>query len=340
MAKKQLTFDQLKKGLKSKDYLPVYFLTGDEPYYIDSISDFIEHHVLDESERDFNQTVLYGIDINVEHILENAKRFPMMAERQVVIIKEAQNLKDAKNIGLLESYIKNPLESTMLVICYKYKNIDLRTSFGKTLNDSGFLFKSEKTKDYKLAEWISNFVVSKGYKINPRNAALIADHIGNDLNRIVNELSKTFVNLEKGAEITANVIERNIGVSKDFNNFELCNAIAERDHLKYNKIINFFSKNERDHPMLVTVGVLYGFFAKLLVYHYTKDKSSRNIATTLRVHEYFVKDYQNAARNYSARKVLQVISLLREYDARSKGIMNSGASNPELMKELAYKIAH
>ncbi|MDA9563721.1 DNA polymerase III subunit delta [Flavobacteriales bacterium] len=327
-------------GLKNKAYQPIYFLTGDEPYYIDIISNYIEHHALEESEKSFNQTIAYGIDIKVEQILENAKRYPMMSEKQVVIIKEAQNIKDARNLNILESYVKNPLDSTILVICYKYKNIDLRTAFGKLINSSGYLFKSEKVKDYKLAEWIGQYISSKGYKVSPKNAALLASHIGNDLSRVVNEIDKTFINLSPNQELTGELIERNIGISKDFNNFELCSAISTKQHLKYNKIIDYFGKNEREHPMLLSVGIIYSFFVKVLMLHYTKDKSSGNLASVLRVNPYFVKDYQTAAQHYNARKVLHIISLLREYDAKSKGFGNTSVSNGELMKELAYKITH
>jgi DNA polymerase III subunit delta len=340
LATKTLSFDQTMTGLKNKAYQPIYLLTGDEPYYIDIISNYIENNVLEESEKSFNQTVLYGVDIKVEQILENVKRFPMMADRQVVIIKEAQNIKDVKNLNLLESYFNNPLDSTILVLCYKYKKVDLRTGFGKLVNKSGYLFKSEKIKDYKLGEWITQFVQTKGYRINHKNAALIADHIGNDLSRVVNEIEKTFIHLSNGDELIEDLIEKNIGISKDFNNFEFCNAISIKNHFKYNQIINYFSKNEKEHPMLLSVGVLYSFFAKVLVLHYTKDKSTGSLASALKVNPYFIKDYQLAAKNYSARKVLTVISLLREYDAKSKGYGNTSASNGELMKELSFKITH
>jgi len=327
-------------GLKSKAYQPIYFLTGDEPYYIDIISNYIEKHALDESEQSFNQSVLYGIDIKVEQILENAKRFPMMSEKQVVIIKEAQNIKDIKNLGVLESYIEKPLDSTILVLCYKYKKIDLRTAFGKKINNSGYLYKSEKIKDYKLGEWITRFVQSKGFKISPKNAVLISNHIGNDLSRVVNEIEKTFIHLKPGDELSEDIIETNIGISKDFNNFEFTDAISTKNHLKYNQIVDYFGKNQKDHPMLLSVGILYNFFIKVLILHYTKDKSKRNLASVLQINPFFVKDYLTGARNYNARKVLKVISLLREYDAQSKGYNNPSTSNGELLKELAFKIAH
>ena len=327
-------------SLKGKVFQPIYFLTGDEPYYIDIISNYIENNVLEETEKSFNQTILYGIDIKVEQILENAKRFPMMSEKQVVIIKEAQNIKDIKNLGVIESYIEKPLDSTILVLCYKYKKIDLRTAFGKKINNSGYLYKSEKIKDYKLGEWITRFVQSKGFKISPKNAALISNHIGNDLSRVVNELGKTFIHLKSGDELSENIIEQNIGISKDFNNFEFTDAISTKNHLKYNQIVDYFGKNQKDHPMLLSVGILYNFFIKVLILHYTKDKSEQNLASVLKVNPYFVKDYQSGARNYNARKVLKVISLLREYDARSKGYDNPSTPNGELLKELAFKIAH
>ena len=327
-------------SLKGKVFQPIYFLTGDEPYYIDIISNYIENNVLEETEKSFNQTILYGIDIKVEQILENAKRFPMMSEKHVVIIKEAQNIKDIKNLGVLESYIEKPLDSTILVLCYKYKKIDLRTAFGKKINNSGYLYKSEKIKDYKLGEWITRFVQSKGFKISPKNAALISNHIGNDLSRVVNELGKTFIHLKSGDELSENIIEQNIGISKDFNNFEFTDAISTKNHLKYNQIVDYFGKNQKDHPMLLSVGILYNFFIKVLILHYTKNKSEQNLASVLKVNPYFVKDYQSGARNYNARKVLKVISLLREYDARSKGNDNPSKPNGEILKELAFKIAH
>ncbi len=340
LATKIQSFEQIMQGLKSKAYQPIYFLTGDEPYYIDIISNYIENNVLEESEKSFNQTILYGIDLKVEQILENAKRFPMMSEKHVVIIKEAQNIKDVKNLILLQSYIEKPLDSTILVLCYKYKKIDLRTAFGKKINTSGFLFKSDKIKDYKLGEWITQYVHSKGYKISPKNSALLSNHIGNDLSRVVNEIEKTFIHLSKGDELAEDCIETNIGISKDFNDFELTAALSAKNYLKYNQIVDYFSKNQKDHPMIRTVGILYNFFIKVLILHYTKDKSEGNLASVLKVNPFFVKDYQTGARNYNARKVLKVISLLRDYDAQSKGYNNSSTSNGELLKELAFKITH
>lgn len=333
-----LTHRSIIADLKQKVYQPVYFLMGEEPYYIDLIANYIEEKVLDDSEKDFNQTILYGNDVDILAIVDHSKRFPMMAERQVVIVKEAQHL--SRQIEKLEAYLKDPSPTTLLVICYKYKTIDKRKSFGKFLSQSGFLFHSEKIKDWNLPEWISGYTSSKGYKISSKNSVLLSEHLGNDLSKIVNELDKAFINIERGGEITAEVIERDIGISKEFNNFELNNALARKDILKTNRIITHFSSNPKNHPLVLNMSMLYNFFSKILAYHYTADKSQNNLASALKVHPFIIKEYQLAAKNYSARKALNIISLLREYDMKSKGFNNSSTTDAELLKELVYKILH
>lgn len=310
---------------------------GDEPYYIDKIADYIEKNVLDESEKSFNQTVVYGNDTDVHQVIDAAKRYPMMSNYQVVMVKEAQQL---KKIEELDSYLDNPLNSTILVLCHKYKTIDKRKSFAKKLATKGVLFESKKLYENQIPDWINKYVLKKGYKISPPTTMLLSEYLGNDLSKIENEVSKIIINLKKGDEITTDDVEKYVGISKDFNFFELNKAVGIRDIKKANNIVHYFSKNPKDHPIVVTIGMLYAMFSKILMLHYTMDKSPNNLASILKVAPYFVKDYQIAARNYNGNKTVQVISLLRTYDLKSKGVGNVSASEGELLKELIYKIMH
>jgi len=310
---------------------------GEEPYFIDRISDFIEDSVLDEMEKEFNQTVVYGRDSDVNTIVEYAKRFPMMANHQVVIVKEAQSLKKIEN---LEGYMNNPVDSTILVFCYKYKSLDKRKKFTKLVAEKGVLFESKKLYENQVPDWISRNVEQKGYKIETKATLLITEFLGNDLAKVSNEINKLALNLDKGTTITPDHIEYYIGISKDFNNFELQSALGKKDVIKANQIVNYFASSPKTHPLVVTLGILYGFFSKLLVYHYSHDQSPKAIAASLRINPYFVKDYQIAAANYSAKKVVRIISYLRDYDMKSKGYNNVSAGDGELLKELIFKILH
>ena len=310
---------------------------GEEPYYIDKISNFIEHQVLDEGEKGFNQTVVYGNETDINNIIDAAKRYPMMANYQVVMIKEAQNL---KKIEELEHYISNPLESTILVICYKYKKIDKRKNFAKLLTQKGIMFESKKLYDNQIPDWINAHVSKKNYRISPPATMMLSEYLGNDLSKIENEIEKITINIGEGQEITKDLIEKYVGISKDFNFFELNDAISKRDILKVNKIINYFGKNPKDHPFVLSVGMLFSFFSKVLAYHFTTDKSKNNLASVLKINPFFVKDYQLAAKNYNPKKTVRVIELLREYDLKSKGVNNVSAKDAELLKELTYKILH
>ena len=329
---------QIIKDIKNKVYHPVYFLTGDETYYIDLISDYIEKNVLDETEKDFNQTILYGKESDITSIVSEAKRYPMMANNNVVIIKEAQHL--GAQLDKLESYLDNPTPSTLLVFCYKYKKVDGRKAIGKLLKKKTVYFESKKLYDNQVPDWITGYLKKKRYSITPPAAMLIADSLGNDLSKVVNELEKLTINVLEGNEITPETVEKNIGISKDFNNFELNKALGSKDVLKANKIVFHFSKNERDHPLVVTIGLMYSFFSNILKIHYTKDKSKNNLASILRVSPFFVGEYETAARNYPIRKSVMIIEYLREYDLKSKGVNNASASNSELLKELIFKILH
>jgi DNA polymerase III subunit delta len=323
--------------LKKKKYAPVYFLMGEEPYFIDLISDYAEKQILDETEREFNLQVLYGRDVDVETIVSEAKRYPMMSDKQVVIIKEAQNI---RNIEALENYVAAPLDSTLLFICYKYKTLDKRKTFPKTLAKKGVLFESKKLYDNKVPDWISGYLKEKNYTASPKATALLTEYLGADLGKIANELDKLMINLKEGSEITPDHIQNNIGISKDYNAFELTAALGKKDLLKSNRIVNYFAANPKEHPMPVTITTLYSYFVKILQYHYLSDKSSGNAAKVLGVNPYFLKDYIEASNNFPPRKIKDIVSALREYDLRFKGFDNASAEEGELLKEMVYKILH
>lgn len=315
---------------------PIYFLYGEEPYYIDRISDYIASKVLTEEEKGFNQMVLYGKDVSIEDIVGNAKRYPMMAEKQVVIVKEAQHL--SRTIENLASYVKNPQMTTVLVICYKYKKLDKRKPLYKAVKKDGVVFESQVLKDYKIPAWIQKTGKNVGFSIPQKSAMLLAEHLGTDLGRIVNELNKLTLMLPQGIEITPSHIEEHIGISKDYNNFELKKAIGERNVLKATKIVTYFAQNPKDHPFVLTVTLLNMFFTQLLQYHGLKDHSPKSVATTLRINPYFVDEIQTAARNFPMKKVSQIISHLREMDLKGKGVGATNINQADLLKELLAKI--
>ena len=352
---------QILTDLKRKIFKPVYFLSGEEAYYIDLISDYIEKNILDESEQEFNQTILYGKDSDMNTIISAAKRFPMMSEYQVVIVKEAQNLKElgkttggddedeevetkskkgASSPNALVGYLQQPQTSTILVFCYKYKTIDKRSVVYKSLQKNHVFLETKKMYDNQIPEWITSFVQEKKFKIGPKASFLLAEFLGNDLSKITNEVEKLFINLKEGEEITGDAVQDNIGISKEFNVFELQDALAKKDILKANRIINYFSANEKEHPAVMTLSLLYGYFSKILVYHFAPDKSKFAVAQTLGVNPFFVDGYVKAAQNYGTAKLKAIFGYLKEYDLKTKGVDNSGVNNGELMKELIFKILH
>lgn len=330
--------NQIVADIKSGNSKPIYFLMGEEPYYIDKIADYIEKNVLTEEEKGFNQMVFYGRDVSIEDIVSNAKRFPMMAERQVVIVKEAQDL--SRTIENLLSYVENPQPTTVLVICYKYKKLDKRKKLYKAIEKSGLLFESKKLYENQVADWIRSVLSGKGYQIEPKATLMLVEFLGTDLSKINNELEKLMIVLPTSSVITAVHIEENIGISKDYNNFELRKAVGEKQLIKANQIINYFGQNPKSNPLVMTISLLNSFFTQLLIYHGLKDKSKGNVAKALRVNPYFVSDYQNAAHNYPMRKVSQVISLLRDADMKSKGVGASNLSATDILKELLFKVMH
>jgi len=333
-----VTYEEIISGLKKRIFKPVYFLAGEEAYYIDLIINYIENNILSEEEKAFNQIIVYGDDTNITAIIDTARRFPMMSSHQVVIIKEAQSLKKIDDLVL---YLEKPLSSTILVFSYKYKTLDKRTKLYKVLENHGSYFESARVRDYLIPGWIERYLMTKGIKTDPSASAMLTEFLGTDLHKIVNELDKLIISLPPSKPvITTTLIEKNIGISKDYNNFELIKAIGEKNILRANMIVNYFSNNPKDNPITLTIASLFGFFSKLLTFHYLSDKSKNNVAAILKVNPYFVKDYETSAMKYNVTKTVQVISLLRTFDMRSKGYGDVGTEPGDLMKELVYKILH
>lgn len=327
---------QITKDIKSGNIKPIYFLMGEEPYYIDKLTDFIEQNVLQEHERDFNQTILYGRDVTIDDVIGNAKRFPMMADYQVIVVREAQEL--SRTIEKIETYIENPQLSTVLVFAYKYKTLDKRKKVAKLIDKIGVLFESKKLYENQVGDWIKRVLSGQGYSIEPKAAAMLVEFLGTDLSKISNELDKLKIIFPKGHIITPKDIEENIGFSKDYNNFELRKAIGEKNQLKAYQIIDYFSQNPKDNPLVVTTGLVFGFFSQLLQYHGLKDKSQLNVAKALKVNPYFVKDYEVAFRNYPMKKVSAIVGALRNIDVKSKGVGATSMTQHDLLKELLIHI--
>jgi DNA polymerase-3 subunit delta len=333
-----VTYEEIISDLKNRIFKPVYFLAGEEPYYIDLITEYIQEKVLPESEKAFNQIILYGDDTNIAAIIDTARRFPMMSSHQVLIIKEAQSLKKLDDLII---YLEKPLLSTILVFSYKYKTIDKRTKLFKILESHGVYFESARIRDYLIPAWIERYLMLKGIKTDPSASAMLTEYLGTDLHKIVNELDKLIITLPAGKPfITTALIEKNIGISKDYNNFELQKAIGEKNILKANMIVQYFANNPKDNPITLSIASLFGFFSKLLTFHYLTDKSKNNVAAVLKVNPFFVKDYENSAIKYNVNKTVQIISLLRTYDMKSKCYGDPGTDQGDLLKELVFRILH
>lgn len=324
------------KDIKNKKVAPIYFLMGEEPYYIDQISKVIENEVLTEDEKGFNQTIIYGNEVDISTIVGYAKQFPMGSERSVVIVKEAQHL--SRTIDQLESYASQPQPSTVLVFNYKGKTLDKRKKLYKELQKNGVLFESKKLYDNQLPDWVESKAKSYGFEIEPKAKFLMAEFLGSDLARIDNELEKLKL-VVNDHKITSEIIERNIGISKDYNNFEFRKAIETKNGLQAYKIAKYFSENPKDNPLVVTLSILFQSFSGIILYHTLTDKSQANVAKELKIHPFFVRDIQTAAQNYPLKKATRIISLLRETDVKSKGIGTTGnVTDGDLLKELIYKI--
>lgn len=341
-----MSVSEIIRDLKARKFKPVYLLHGEEPYYIDQLVNYMEDHILNDMEKGFNQTVLYGKDTDMATIMNAAKRYPMMSEYQLIIVKEAQDLKwakeaegSSKEAGFVASYFEKPLPSTILVLAYKYANFDKRKKIYKSIDKNGLIFQSELVRDYKLAGWIEDHVRDQGYKIAPQAAALMAEYLGTDLSKIANEVEKLILNISKETTIDNDLVQKNIGISKEYNVFELQKALAARNILKCNQIINYFADNPKANPTVMVMANLNAYFSKILKYHYLQNKG--DAARELGVNPYFVKDYEAAARSYNLSKTFDIISLLREYDLKSKGVESTGnTTDGELLKELLFKMMH
>ena len=336
---KETTYEEIARDLKNRIYKPVYYLMGEESYYIDRISEYIAQTVLNENEKEFNQTILYGADTDIATIINAAKRYPMMSKYQVVIVKEAQGV---KNIDELSYYLQKPLESTILVLCHKHGVLDRRKKLAAEIEKVGVLFESKKIKDTQLAGFITSYLKRKSIEIEPKASEMMAEFVGTDLSRMAGELEKLIITLPKGQKrITPEQMEQNIGISKDYNNYELRNALIIKDVFKAKQIIKYFEENPKTNPLQMTLSVLFNFFSNLMLAYYAPEKSEQGIAAQLGLKSpWQSKDYLAAMRKYSGVKVMQIIGEIRYCDAKSKGVGNSSLGDGELLRELVYKILH
>jgi DNA polymerase-3 subunit delta len=337
------TAESVLKDLKAGRYAPVYFLQGDEPYFIDQLSAYIEKHALTEAEEGFNQVVMYGKDADVTAILNNARRYPMMAERQVVIVKEAKDIQDLnkqEGQAILENYVKNPMPSTVLVFCHKYKTLDGRKALTKTLDKHAVLVTTKKLYDNQIPDWISTYVTSTGFTIDRKAAFMLTEYIGNDLERLTNEIQKVLINFEEKIQIDAALIQKYVGISKEYNVFELQKALAVHDVLKANRIVQYFESNPKNHPVIPVIAMLFSFYSRLLLIHHSGERSDAGVARLLKINPFFAKEYLVAMQKYSLPVVIRNIGFLRQADLQSKGIDSGGMTEGQLLKELVFKLMH
>ena len=330
-----MNYKEIEDSINNKDFHQVYFLMGDEPYYINKITNLFIKNLHNATQQEFNQVILYGKETTTEQVIAESKQFPFGSEKRTVIVKEAQQL---KNIELLEPYLENPQSSTILVIAYNGKTIDKRKRFGKNLKQKCIVFESNKLYPDKIPSWIASYTNEHGYKIDRNATVVLAEHLGADLSTITNEIDKLMLIIKKGEPITTKLIEHHIGISKDYNVFELQNALAIKDIVKANRIINYFSENTKSHHIVPILSSLFSFFQKVMIYHFIKDKDSKTVASTLKINPFFIRQYQNAAQHYDTTKLFSIFRYLKEYDLRSKGINNKSTKQNGLLKELTFKI--
>ena len=332
-----MNYKQILSSIKNNKPHPIYFLVGDESYYIDKICDEFSKNLLSIEQQAFNQVTLYGKDVSTDQIIIESKQFPIGSEYRVVIVKEGQHIKD---IEKLQSYIENPQKSTVLVILYKNKSIDKRKKFGRELAKKCVVFESKKLYEEKIPSWILSYISEQGYSIENDAIAILTEYLGSDLSKIANELEKLMLVVKKEEQITTKTIEHHIGISKDYNIFELQNALGNKNVKKSNQIINYFSANTKNHHIVPVLSSLFSFFQKLMIYHFLKDKSLKSIANNLKINPFFVSQYQTAARNYNKKQLFLIFKYLKEYDLRSKGVNNKSTDQRGLLKELVFKILH
>ena len=334
---------ELLGAIESRQFSPLYLLGGEEPHYLDQLSDAIESSAMEEHERDFNQTVLYGRDSDLDQILAAARQFPMMAERRLVLVKEAQELREWRSKEKLEklaAYADNPVSSTVLVLVHRNKMPDKRLSAVKRIQKAGVVFQSDRIRDYKLPDWIERHVAASKRRISPRTAQILAEYLGNDLKKIAGEMEKLFIALPEGGEVSDALIEQHIGISKEYNIFELTNALADKDVSRVTRIIQYMRANEKNHPVPRILPTLTNYFARILTFHHLPSHDPSAVASALRVHPFAAKEYARAARNYPAKKVSRIFGYLRECDARSKGINNATVAPYDLLEEALFKTLH
>jgi len=335
-----MDIEKILENIKNKIYHPIYFLTGEEPYFIDKIRKTIEKTVLSDAEKEFNQATVYGRDVDIIQIISLAREYPVFGNYRVVIVREAQDLKELEKDERFKSYLKNPVKSTILVFDYKYSKIDGRTELSKLLDKNAVYFQSKKLYDNQIPDWIGRQIEMQGYSIGAKTRFILAENLGNDLSKIENEINKLVINLRKGSEITAEDIEKNIGISKDYNIFELQNALGRKDIYKANEIIRNFASNPKENPAIKIISMLFAYFKKIFLFHFLKDKSDNNVAAQLGTKPFFVKDFRVAASNYNTFKVREIIAILREYDQKAKGVESGTMEDGEILKEMVFKILH
>jgi DNA polymerase-3 subunit delta len=322
--------------IKNKVYSPIYFLMGEETYYIDFITELLDKEVLNEDEKNFNKTVLYGKDTTVEELISHCKRYPMMSKYQVVFLKEAQDL--SRKIETLSSYALNPLMSTVLIVNYKYKSLDKRKKLFKNIQKFGIVVDFKKIYEDRVPVWIINQLKIDNFTIEPKACSMLVDYLGNDLKKINNQLNKLKIICSQKRNISPKLIEDNIGISKDFNVFELRNAIGIKNLDKSLLICAYLTSNSSKHPLQMTLSSLFNYFIQIFQYHSLENKSQNNVASVLGVNPYFVKDYVNASKYYNMKKISSIISLIKDVDLKSKGIGVSNTSNNDLLRQLIIQI--
>lgn len=335
-----MTHQEVIKQLKSGNPKPIYFLHGEEPFYIDQIVKAATTSVLDESERDFNQTVVYAKDTPPIDVLDSATRLPMMSKRTLVVVREAQEYKKASQWEVFEKYFESPSPTTVLIFAHKYKKFDKRSRIYKILKKDAVLFESDGVKDYQLGKWIGDYIKTKDYQITDKATALLAEFLGNDLSRISNELEKLFLLVAPGEQINEKHIEKNIGISKDYNVFELVNAVLEKNPVKANKIVRYFGQNPKATHITIVLANLHTLFSRLFKAHFAGTDDPRKLASILKIHPYPAKELLLNKRKHPARTISKNFSLLREYDLLAKGVNNSSTPENELLKELIFKLLH
>lgn len=336
----KITYESLMKEIANKKFAPIYLLMGEESYFIDQLTEQLTKNVLTETEKDFNMHTFYGVDSDINNIISAARRFPMMAEHQLIVIKEGQEL---SKMELIDSYAKNPLGSTILVINYKHGAVDKRRAYVKNIEKhGGIIFESKKLYENQIPVFIKTYFSNKKLKIDEKSAQMLTDFVGTDLSKLIPQLQKLEISLPPNSnQITSELIERNIGISKDYNNFELLKAVTNKDVLMANKIVDYFDKNPKDNPTIVTLSVLFNYFGNLLECFWLPNKSEQSVMAALNLRSsFFARDYMTGLRHYNAPKVMNIISDLRIFDSKIKGVGNVSASSGELMRELIYKIMH